>query len=171
MAGRLAEEEQIQGSREQTPRRARPASASRRRSSLIGRRCAVSVENPRPGQNSPPPAPARHGRRSSASRSWMSAMRLGSTAVSASAKGQRPAATSAESTEIDKARRPAGLPDPAQPIRAPPADMIPPVSGRDRRAQCRKQRGLASAITPDEPDARRTGQRPTRGQSEARHGR
>ena len=91
-------------------------------------------------------------------RVWISAMRSGSLAVSASAISAS-RSTSAESTKSTRLSAPAGASCSTLPTRAPLGTMTAPLSGASSPRMNAEERGLAGAVAPDEPDMRARGQR------------
>ena len=137
--------------RRTAPRRAPPACASRRRIPRTAR-CCSACEKPRPARI----AAARAGAECapmSASRVWISAMRCGSCAVSASASSAVRSRVGREH-DVDQAFRA------VRRLLREPADararrqLIAPLLGRDLAGDRAEQRGLAGAVAADQPDAR-----------------
>ena len=119
--------------------------------SVHGRCCAASSK-PRPARI----AAARAGAACapmSASRVWISAMRCGSCAVSASASSAVRSVSAASTTSI-RLSGPPGASCASRPMRARAGMSIAPCSSADLARDRAEQRGLADAVAADQPDPR-----------------
>ena len=112
-------------------------------------------------QDLAPRAPARRGRSISTSRVWISAMRRGSSAVSASSSKRRALAVGASTKSISVCRAAWRLLlDPADAGAAGKRDRA--ALGRDLACDQAEQRGLAGAVAADQADMRAGRQRHAR---------